>query len=401
MTAIKKKCRTIYPEASEEDPTSDGNAVNQFVSYHLLPFMEKYEEMKNSQTIYRKRTGETNNYDIKQADTPFYYRPMGSTARLMKMVYSYSRNDVRINRHAYYDTSYYGNHQETGCDIEGILVSPDNREYPNYAPNGYYYPIDHILVYNEEVRNVVLNERIRYDVLMNIPEIRTAIAMNIIGFLGCYIPHAYCENIQTNSDMYYHQPASLPGSIVAYKRDYLETSSDRITLKLLPVPFSGRWEIRLPLLQGIVRLSLGEGTGIKEMKDIGTFDLAAINHRYKLPQEYDISSETGLQIHYDTLLLQETDKNCRLHGFMKLPYGYGVDRTDKRFYWESARNRNTNSNSTANPYRYIIYRGYLEAGKDYWLHVRNLLPNQYYNADYIEIVPESVYDNPDKAEDWW
>ena len=72
MTAIKKKCQTIYPEASEEDPTSDGNAVNQFVSYHLLPFMEKYEEMKNSQTIYRKRTGETNNYDIKQADTPFF-----------------------------------------------------------------------------------------------------------------------------------------------------------------------------------------------------------------------------------------------------------------------------------------------------------------------------------------
>ena len=43
LTIIKKQCATIYPEARDTDPTSMDNAVNQFVSYHLLPFLERYE----------------------------------------------------------------------------------------------------------------------------------------------------------------------------------------------------------------------------------------------------------------------------------------------------------------------------------------------------------------------
>ena len=63
-----------------------------------------------------------------------------------------------------------------------------------------------------------------------------------------------------------------------------------------------------------------------------------------------------------------------------------------------------------NPYRYIIYRGYMEAGKDYYLHLVNLAFDNnkgksgmkcWYRADLMELVPESVFNNPNKAEDWW
>lgn len=52
----------------------------------------------------------------------------------------------------------------------------------------------------------------------------------------------------------------------------------------------------------------------------------------------------------------------------------------------------------------------MEAGKDYYLHLVNLAFDNnkgksgmkcWYRADLMELVPESVFNNPNKAEDWW
>ena len=50
---------------------------------------------------------------------------------------------------------------------------PTNGHRKQYAPNGIYYPLNHVLTYDKDVPEKVLNTRIRYNPVMNLPEIIT------------------------------------------------------------------------------------------------------------------------------------------------------------------------------------------------------------------------------------
>ena len=104
---------------------------------------------------------------------------------------------------------------------------------------------------------------------------------------------------------------------------------------------------------------------------------------------------------------------------MKLPYGYGMLNTIPygTFFYYAMRCRDFPENYKEDksgmiyrdlPYRLKIYRGYMTPDKEYWLRFVCMVPpaNDYYNnktgyLNMIELVPKSVYDNPDKPEDWW
>ena len=407
MEAIEARCKEAYPQAQSNDLTNEGNAVNQFVSYHLLPSLEKYPRWKYERGVFPTRYKNTSTV-ITRADFPFYFQTMGKPNRLIKIVYSTKRNDIRINRHCYYNNAFYGDYQETSCAREGCLIDSANGSYPNYAPNGYYYPINHVLVYDEDTRKGALDERIRYDVTMNLPEFRTAVANQSSIYRIRYIPAIFCDNLKTKYQYYLNFTPIIGNrlySIIHYMWDYLTFRSNEVTLKLLPVPYAGTWEVRIGCLHGMIQFYMGNSTDITQMKYLGIKDYYSKNG-YEPPQEADFDN-TGVPVLNDTLSLIETNKNCRLHGFMKYPYGCGkLHNTGYHYYvWYSSRNA-IPPNTPINPYRYIVYRGYMTPEKDYYIRMVSQLGIEntaydWWQGDLIELVPESVFDNPNRAEDWW
>ena len=51
-------------------------------------------------------------------------------------------------------------------------------------------------------------------------------------------------------------------------------------------------------------------------------------------------------------------------------------------------------------FRFIIYRGYMTPEKEYWIKLVPLT-KCYQKYHLMELVPSSVYNNPEQPEDWW
>ena len=102
----------------------------------------------------------------------------------------------------------------------------------------------------------------------------------------------------------------------------------------------------------------------------------------------------------DSLMCLENDKQMRVHGIMKGPKYHRVGKSkvfNKEVYYSL---RDIGSN-----FRYIVYRGYLDAHKEHWIRMQALVYDiDRYIAlklDGVELVPECSYNNPQKAEDVW
>ena len=98
----------------------------------------------------------------------------------------------------------------------------------------------------------------------------------------------------------------------------------------------------------------------------------------------------------------EHNKQCRRHDIMYAPYGYGYIQSMNGIY-TSARclKRSLLPGSTApEHFRFIIYRGYMTPEKEYWIKLVPLT-KCYQKYHLMELVPSSVYNNPEQPEDWW
>ena len=412
LQAISQHCAEITPDATSTDYTSSDNAVNQFVSYHLLPFLEWY---KNWATLRNEYGANTYLYEKGLADIPYgggnppshavyYYQTMGKPNRLIQLTYlpQPEKEGVYINRHSLFDPSYGGDWQELACMREGALILPDNGNRKQYALNGIYYPINHILTYDKDVPEKVLNQRIRYHAEHNCPEIITAVNALFPNSSGLTFSSDYCYNTDVPSRICW-----TPGFNHLYMRKYLYSPDDRIVLKLLPVPFAGEWEVRISHMRNFYHFYMSNSKyGYKE--DLGIKDYYSYNFWHsEWEPEYD--NNPIIYLRPDSLLAMEHDKQCWEHDIMKLPYGYGA--FTRSNVYRSARCLDSPSIFTPNeagkypstiPYRFIVYQGYMEPDKEYWLHVHAIgNPHIHWDMDLIELVPRSVYANPDKREDWW
>ena len=418
LQAISQHCAEITPDATSTDYTSSDNAVNQFVSYHLLPFLEWY---KNWATLRNEYGANTYLYEKGLADIPhdggnppshavYYYQTMGKPNRLIQLTYlpQPEKEGVYINRHSLFDPSRGGHWQELACMREGALILPDNGQRKQYAANGIYYPINHILTYDKDVPEKVLNQRIRYHEFMNLPEEITTLSVGPNnGFdtssMMHIIPLGFCDNMIGNMANW------IKGSNFFYMAYNLiiHPSSGEFKFKLLPVPFAGEWEIRISHLYNILHCYLGNSKN-GPMEDLG---IKYYTKMWAPEWEPDYNGNYEYQSFLpDTMVAIEQDKQCRQHGFMKMPFGFGM--ISHKGVYHSARCYKSNigengyirSFPNARARRTIIYRGFMTPEKDYWVKVKELASeideNRYY-LDCIELVPRSVYANPDREEDWW
>lgn len=376
-----------------DDYENDYNWLNQFVAYHILPeklavkregglvtFANEYGCHAGMMTQNSPNTFYVNVWE--------YWETMGVQRRSLKITGCRVGGVLqrRINRKSVYNQR---NFLEVGSaiTIPGILISENNGIYPYEAQNGFYYPIDDILLWTPDIPHKVLNERLRYDITSLFPELLTNnIKQNRTD--SWYFHSDYLDNmyeIVEGTDFEYLPNTGYQtgmGSWMDYQIDEFNIKGQfDFTMKLPPVPYTGTYELRYGVWannnRGMAQIYMG--TNPKNLPAIGIpIDLRSASGTNPSSTGWVAEREIA-PMGTDSTALYENQKAMRNMGFMKGPKYIQV-------------NGGTGRDSQDN-LRKIIYTGDLEAGKTYWIRFKSVLnsTSTEFFYDYIELVPKSVY----------
>lgn len=388
VEALKSWLQTngYYPDANfDDDYTSEDNAINQFVSYHLLPERLTWNRMvifSNEKGFYN---GAINDGSQFQTNVWEYYETMGKHRRTLKI--TGIRDGKRINR---YSTMNLTTYRESSVEIPGVEINSTNGQYDNNAMNGYYYTINSLLLWGPDVYQKVLNERMRYDICSLLPEIMT----NNVRFnktASWFFKSDYFDNVPSMSEetVFEYLPntnnAGDAGSWTNYQTDEFNVKGVfDFTMKLPPVPYTGTYEIRYGVSangnRGMAQIYLG--TNPNNLPPVGIpLDLRVEGTTTSVGwvSDTDLGSDEAID---------EKDKAMRNLGYMKGP---------KYFYPASG----ISGRDCRNCLRRIIFTGQLEAGETYYIRFKSVLQSSAeFFFDYLEIVPKTIY-NGEVAEDTW
>lgn len=378
-----------------EDPE---NPINQFVAYHILP--ERL--IWNKLVIYSNEkgfsNGSPNDGSSFQVNVWEYYETMDPHRRSLKI--TGIRNGKRINRHATYNLSTYKEKDGT-VDLPGVNIHSNNNKYDNNAMNGYYYPIDDILLWSKDVPMKVLNERMRYDICALLPELMTNNCRRTgdSEHLAWYFPADYFDshnggsgsmiNVSKETKLAYLTNMQNEGSTSTWTNFQCDEWNIQGTydfvMKLPPVPYTGTYEIRYGVNandnRGMAQIYIG--TNPNNLPAVGIpIDLRVRGDNPAIGWKSD--SDLGT-----TDAIEAKDKAMRNVDYMKGP---------KYFYPASGNSGRDCSCCT----RRIIFRGQLDEGVTYYIRFKSVLQStstQFF-YDYLEFVPKIIY-NGDEPEDKW
>ncbi len=384
LSIIENKCKEYYPDATSDDYKSDDNAVRQFVGYHIVDRAIPYNLINVHYNEYGFGYRHTENLSI---DTWCYY-PTLAKNRIMKIMEGKQINGKRINR--YVSERDPKSYQEVTVPRQGILL---NNYGENSALNGYFYTINDILVYDDDVPNKVLNERMRYDICDLLPEQMTSGFRRITegnSLKGLNIPNGYFENMTFTSES---RVVYLSGYSLTWENyqgdEYNIVGQYDVTLKLPHVPYYGTYEIRLGLQNTVSRgmCQVYFGTNKNNLEATGLpIDM-------RIYTNHDLTGFEKDDSEGDEDVNTETEKRMRLKGYMKAPKYYGSAST-------SAVTKNCRDNERV--FRGIIYTGTLDPNETYYMRFKSVLENtstQLY-LDYLEICPKSVYSGAVEEDKW-
>ena len=387
MDAIRTKCAEAYPEAVSNNLKSQDNAVNQFIAYHLLDYRVPYNYLVYHLTElgYYYRTPDQLTLDVWE-----YYVSMGKSKHLFKITQSAKDGRMSINRHCTYDNSFFGDYHEVSCDRVGVQIFSTNPGHTNNALNGYYYPIDDVLLYNSEVTDKVLNERLRFDVQSMMPELMTN-GVRSNKHKEWNIPSRFVDGFTFTDETQF--------SYITYGEGWRNWNGDELiaygqvdfTFKLLPVPNDGTYEIRFGCTNqpGRIMAQIYFGTNPNNLPATG------------LPLDFRTNTSSPaidwVEDTDDEEADHENDKYMRNRMWMKGPK-YAAINTYSQPMVEPMRNHA----GTECALRRIIWQGTMKAGQIYYVRVKSVLESTTNGIalDYMEIVPKWVYNGSD-GEDVW
>lgn len=368
---------------NSKDYTAADNALNRFVSYHLLNVALPADRLV--------KHGNTYGYDPENPDSlgvsvTDYYETLGGGRRLVKLSESEKTGGVRINR-------YVKMNPKTGMDapeatdgfIPGIRLERDGRR----VINGYVYAITEPLAYTDETAEKVLGrERMRHDIAALLPELENndiRLSKNHVFCPGS--EYAYFENLETLGETYTYYLSGVNSNWLNYQEDELDFSGQSdIIIKLPAVPVSGVYELRLGTQsytsrRGVYQFLLG-----KDKANLSTCGLP-VDMR-ECVEDFGEAADTQIE-----MLDRMADLQLREKGVMKAP---------QSIYVKNYSGKTLRENRYAK--RHIIGRVALQAGETYYLRIFDCSPNPY-NAelylDYLEWVPKIIYANPNEVEDIW
>lgn len=390
---------------SDEELQRADNAINQFVAYHLLPVSLASNQLVNHWNEKDFDVNEAKKGNIIVTVPVYEYfetmsRP-GAPRRLLKITESKTSGGKRLNRKAQMDLKTY---QEESVDIEGALIntSTESATTMSSALNGYIYPIDRILIYNQDVAEKVLRERLRFDWASLLPELinlgyRRPMTSYSNNKTMIFFPTEFkLKNIQRSQFTVF---TYLSGVNATNWSDYqgdevFVVGNYDLTLTLPPVPYDGTYEIRYAVSgnpeRGMCQVYFGE-----EGTTLAPVDVP-MDLRMQYAQPGGVGGLADLNVGWeveseDQSYNEEVAKNLRNSGWVRGPRYYTTPTSGGMAYNNTACNRK------------ILTQQYMETGKTYCLRFKSALDNTQteFFCDYIEIVPSEVYAHPTIPEDEW
>ena len=292
--------------------------------------------------------------------------------------------------------------------------------------NGYIHPINGILLYDKEVPEGVFNERMRFELMSilhesqsnnlrrpTVDEIRgmndgvNAEGLGNTGGPVILFPENYFENMTVfngkQTKLVYNAAYSVQFDNFQGDEFACQGAFD-FALRLPPVP-AGTYELRLGFScwagnRGMTQIYLNHPKEA-EVPTISS-DWLPID----IPIDMRVQADNTTVDNPDPRTGYcnakecadygvETDVNMRYLNYMRAPAGW---------YYSSNGQTNTEKelrSASWKPLRRIILRDNFEQG-EYWLRFKTVLPNQtnrMLHIDYIELVPENVYNNAQYPED--
>lgn len=387
LRQLEAKCAEAYPLARGIDPTDSTNAVNEFVAYHLLPARIPFNWLVVHRTEYGFSYRNPSRLSI-NCDN-FWETMSTSHRRMIKMTEGPTTDGIRINRYSKYDPDTY---TETSVFIPGIGVRSNNGDFDNNALNGFYYPIDDILVYNDDVPGKVLNQRIRMDLSTYYPELVTNGLFIMEGQNGIYLPRGYVDYLTLNAEEtnYHYLTGYAQGWNDMYCDEHNITGQYDFTLRLPPVPYEGSWEVRLVYSysanRGMAQLYFGTDKNNLQAEGL------------PIDERIQVTSPTigwALYEDEDPDLNRERDRNMRNHGYMmgckhEGPSTGGV--VSRTLYNVTSEHR----------LRKIFHTGNLYPDQTYYIRFKSVLANTstMFVLDYVEFAPKNVYNGVEPEDAW-
>ena len=381
---IEEKCKQYYPNAKSTDLKSDENPVHQFVGYHLIDRSVPY----NLINVHYNEQGFGYRYPENLSIDTWCYYPTLTQNRIMKIMEGKQIDGKRINR--YVSERDLSNYKEVTVPRPGILLSNYGE---NSALNGYFYTIDDILVYDDDVPNKVLNERMRYDLCDLFPEQMTSGYRRITtgdAAKGLNIPKGYFKNMSFTEDSRVVYLGAYGAQWQNYQGDeYNIVGQYDVIIQLPHVPYYGTYELRLGQqnlnTRGMCQVYFG--TNKQNLEAIGLpVDMRVYtNHDLTGFEEDDKSGDEDVNT--------EIEKRMRIKGYMKAPKYFGV---------ASASAVTTNYRNNERVLSGIIYTGTFDPKQTYYIRLKSVLENTTTQLflDYIELCPKSVYAGQVEEDDW-
>ena len=383
---LYKKCKEWYPKATDPDFTSEDNALNKFISYHLVNKKLLYSRLVcynikvmgiyNSESNYPKRADRYEYYETLQGTLLKVTRPISNAAYSTDLLINYT--PMLSNSADPYQVEYNGIPVNIKI-LDPTDVKADTTHYKGFtqeALNGSIHLIAHPLIYNEDVMaGYVLNEIMRFDFSSLLPEltnndIRWTSGNNVVfgtrGDYEFYLPDGYCKNSIYNTAetrLYYLSPHT---SWANYQGDEMMCLGAFDFEYRLPHVPAGTYEIRMGY----------SANGNRHIVQFYVDDEIA-----GIPVDLRITANNALIGWVSDANTDDNgvanDKEMKNRGYLKGPTTF--------YYGGSTLARNYNGDI-----RKVITTKYLGNG-DHWIRFKNVKEDDDGKAqfmhDYLEIVP--------------
>lgn len=394
------------------DYESPYNVLNIFMRYHIVKGKLPYDKLYRTDGAIAT-TQVTEFHETILPNTIVKISRVNGMPRLNRWVENTSLTDQVYD----YASADIAKVRRAGMQIQNNNIS---------SLNGYIHPINDILVYDKQVPDGVLNERMRYDLMCILHEaesnnLRRPTVEEIRGKNGGVNATSdgnvggpvikFPENFFDNMVVFNGKQTRLIYN-AAYSVEFDNFMGDEfagqgqfdLAVRMPPVP-AGNYEIRFGFscwaanraMTQLYMCHTKEGEKPTIASNWMPIDIP-IDMRVQ-PDQATVANpdpRTGYCPALDCADMGvESDANMRYMDYMRAPAGW--------YYSANGKTNDTKELRTTiwKPLRRIIYRGNLEQG-NYWIRFKTVLPdqtNRLMHIDYFELVPEAVYNNSKYLED--
>lgn len=400
----------VYPEdAGNDDWTDRRNALNRFISYHILNRFGSYYSLTAMDGVGSDCKLQYN-FNRRKWDIADWYETLMPHS-LMKFSFpSGSQAGLYINRRGVQSRA-----DERGVYVRGSRVyKPTEVKVDQTAINGIYHYIDEIVAYDQNTQQVVLNERMRMDCTTLSPDFMTKLtdgetarghfcrtthengrygdggqgasaASNkntCIGFKAGYV-----RNFKYTNLTHVHVRMRVLG-FWSYEADEVTVKGKfDLTIKLPPVP-AGTYEVRMMTCTGF------DSRGIMQSYIDGIPQGIPFDMR---PGGVTLfNNKTNADLQNDVDAIAAFDKSIHNLTWMRGPGCY--EPGDRSSYGSAPPMRDL-----PNTIRKVLGTFYTDGKSDHYLRLQQKMESteNEMNFDFIELCPSSVYNNEYFAEDQW